>query len=298
MSNPQSKKVAIGQRQARALCTMSHAARLNFIAEGLSHILGSAQSFWNAAEALGGKSREAAVLEGFAEEEAAKGLVLLDIVPCPRARISERIGRIVGKIFYDHLARLIYAKAQSWRQVDIAQLQEYVDSERQAQYLEGGMSEYILPNWAIYSRESALYTDIEVYEDGVPQWSDPTLQASAGMRFRPPALSLLEALSAIGLFKPAGLQALSDIWGRVDFVGPQHSGLSLELAREVGARLDREKLVTNDATDVHVRWFFHNWQMPMYNLDFALLPVTLEELEAARQAAYWAEIGYTDHAEG
>ena len=211
-------KVPYGNRQARALCTMSHEARLDFIAEGLPIILKSAQGFWNAACQLEESLREASVLEGFAEEEAAKTLILLDLVRCPPAKVSERAGRIVKKIFYDHLARLIYAKAQGWRPVDTRQLQEYVDTERQGHYLEGGMSEFIVPNWALYSRESTMYADIEVHEDGKPQWSDPHNWSNGVMRMQPMSLTLAESLSTLGIFSRAGLQAVADIWGSVDFI--------------------------------------------------------------------------------
>ena len=53
--------------------------------------------------------------------------------------------------------------------------------------------------------------------------------------------------------------------------------------------------MTEAATDEHARWFYHYWQMPMYNLDFGLLPASLERLEADRESAYWAEVGYEYH---
>lgn len=130
-------KASYGNRQAHALCTMSYSARLDFIAEGLPNILKSAQGFWNASRQLNRSPREARVLVGFAEEEAAKTLILLDIVRCPPVQVSSRVGRIVKKVFYDHLARLIYAEAQSWKPVNVAQLQEYVDTKHQSHYLEG-----------------------------------------------------------------------------------------------------------------------------------------------------------------
>ncbi len=46
-------------------------------------ILASAESFWTAAASLMQAPREARVLEGFAEEEAAKILILMDLVRCP-----------------------------------------------------------------------------------------------------------------------------------------------------------------------------------------------------------------------
>jgi hypothetical protein len=73
-------KLDIGLRQGRALCQMKHAERLDFIAEGLPLILESARGFWTASERLHDRPREADALEGHAEEEAAKILILLDIV--------------------------------------------------------------------------------------------------------------------------------------------------------------------------------------------------------------------------
>lgn len=286
--------VPYGAKQAAAMCKMSHAERLDFVAEGLPIILSSARSFWTAAEKLPDNPREAAVLEGFAEEESAKALILLDLVRCPPSKADGRIGRIV-KNFYSHLARLIYAKAQSWRPVNVEQLQEYIDRERQGHYLEGGMSEYILPNWSIYSREGTLYADVEQHEDGVPLWGDPARFSSARIQMRPSALTLAEALHAVGVFSRAGLEATSEIWGTVDFLAKEHDGDVRELTERLGARLDSGGLITEAATSEHVRWFYHHWQMPMYNLDFALLPASLERLQAEREAAYWAEVGYEYH---
>jgi hypothetical protein len=51
-------------------------------------------------------------------------------------------------------------------------------------------------------------------------------------------------------------------------------------------------LVTEACTDDDVRIFYHSWQIPMYNLDFSMISVSLEELKAARDAAFWPEVGY------
>lgn len=289
-----SNHVPYGAKKAGVMRYMSHAERLDFIAEGLPIILSSARSFWNAAEKLSDNPREASVLKGFAEEESTKPLILLNLVRCPLSKVDERIGRIV-KNFYSHLARLIYAMAQSWKPVSVEQLQEYVDSKRQGHYLEGGISEYILPNWAIYSRESTLYADIEQHEDGVPHWGDPTRFSGLGTPMRPSALMLVEALEAVGVFSRAGLEATSEIWGTVDFLAKEHGGNVRGLTKRLGERLDAEGLVTEAATDERARWFHHYWQMPMYNLDFGLLPASLEQLEVDREAAYCAEFGCEYH---
>lgn len=217
------------------------------------------------------------MLVGFAEEEAAKTLILLDIVRCPPAQVSSRVGRIVKKVFYDHLARLIYAEAQSWKPVNVAQLQEYVDTKHQSHYLEGGMNEYIMPNWALYSRESAMYVDIEVYEDGKPQWNDPHRWSKVTMETKPIPLLLTEALSALSLFSRAGVRATADVWGAVNFVDSQ--GYT-------------EGLVTEQANESHVHALYELWQRPMYSIDFNKIDIPLEQLKVEREAVYLAELGY------
>jgi hypothetical protein len=65
-------KLNFGLGQARILCRTPTNERLDLIAEGLPIILESARGFWTASEQLADKPREADVLEGFTEEEAAK----------------------------------------------------------------------------------------------------------------------------------------------------------------------------------------------------------------------------------
>ena len=79
----------IGLRQAWRMCQMSHDERFQFLAEGLPIILSSAQSLWRGSLKLRKEMRrEAAVLEGFAKEEAAKALILMDSVRCPRSLLN------------------------------------------------------------------------------------------------------------------------------------------------------------------------------------------------------------------
>lgn len=283
-------KVPFGNRRAGVLCNLPRAEQLDLIAEGLPIILASAQGFWSAASALADHSREARVLEGFCEEECAKVMVLMDLVRCPTKLVSKRVGKLV-KIFYDHLGRLIYAEAQSWSAVNVTQLREYVDHSREGHYLEGNMGEYIVPNWSRYSRESAMYADIEVHEDGV-HWNEPQQLGALGLAFPPLVLGLAEAMSALGLFDRRGLQAVSEIWNEVEFVDEENFQDTRRLTNALFERLDAEGLVTEAAEDRHVRALVNNWQMPMYNLDFKELPVPLDDLLAQREAMFWAEVGY------
>lgn len=234
--------------------------------------------------------REAEVLEGFAKEEAAKILVLMDAVRCPAKLLPSKLGTIIGW-FYDHLARLIYAEAVTWKPMHLAQLREYVEPRRKAHYLEGSVGEYIVPNWVVYQRESGLYADIEAYEDGEPRWSMPSDHVSAFAWSFPTALRVVEAISALGIFTTKGLKATSEIWGQVEFSRTEDHTDAERLTEMLLERLIREKLPTEAATQEHVNALYDDWQLPMYDFDFSPIHVSLQELEAERERRLWEEFG-------
>jgi hypothetical protein len=265
--------------------------RLDFIAEGLPVILESARGFWHASEKLADANpREADVLEGFAEEEAAKILIVIDAVRCPAKLISEKLSVIVSN-FYNHLARLIYAEAQGWKPMHVSQLQEYVNSSRQSHYLEGYVGEFIAPNWNLSTRESQLYADIEAYEDGVPQWNTPVSHVSGLPRLTPQALQVAESLSVAGIFTRKGLDATAEIWGQVEFRDTETYADARRLAQQLLTRLIAENLPSEAATQEDVRVLYELWQMPMYHIDFTLIDVSLPELLEERERNLAAE-GY------
>jgi hypothetical protein len=284
MSIPMAK-VTIGLRQAKRLCQLTEKERFSLIAEGLPIILESARGFWRASGQLADNNpREADVLESFAEEEAAKILILMDVVRCPSKRIAERIGHIIDN-FYDHLARLLYAEAQGWQPMHVIQLQKYLDSEREAHYLEGYIGEYIVPNWTIYARESQLYADIEASEEGA-HWNKPTSYRSGLPRFTPTALRVAEALSAFGIFTPQGLDATAEVWGQLEFRDSQTRADAEQLTEQLLKKLTAEGSTPATAQQ-DVNALYRSWQMPMYHLDFKLLPVPLEKLIAQRVQIFW-----------
>ena len=265
---------------------MSQEERLEFLAEGLPIILSSAQSLWRGSRKLHEEMpREARILEGFAEEEAAKALIFMDAVRCPSRLIASRMGTIVGWS-YDHLARLIYAEATSWKPSDVAQLQEYVNSKRKSHTLEGYAGEDILPNWNLYERESWLYADIAAYESGGLGWNNPLEGACTfdSEVFTPISLLLAEAMAMLGIFTFAGLKATREVWDQVEFADKEGREEARQLTLELFNRLNQEELPSKKATDQHFNTLFRFWQLPMYNLDFKMILVSLKELEAAREA--------------
>ena len=284
----------IGLNQARQLCQMPHEERLTFLSEGLPIILSSAQGFWQASCQLKDKPREAEVLEGFAEEEAAKILILMDAVRCPKTLIDSKIGQII-RWFYNHLARLIYAKAVSWQPINVTQLREYVAHHRESHFLqEAAYGAHILPNWSLYERNSKLYADIQAGEGGALSWNDPSpifqrSDPATFASFPPLVLKPVKAMAALGIFTAQGLKATSEIWGQRTFTNTEYGEDACRLTVQLINRLCVEDLPRPEATQDHANDLFRYWQLPMYDFDFSQIDAQLEELKEEQELIGWAD---------
>jgi len=282
-------KIDIGLRQARKLVNLPHDERIAFISEGLPILLESARGLYVASQAVSHMPRESAVLKGHAEEEAAKILILMDIVRCPRKLIAGRIGTQMGW-YYDHLARLLYAEACRWRPINLKELRSIIDRRRVTHYLEGGMGEYIVPNDLIYRRETRLYADIEALDDGTIQWIAPSGYTGL-FEAAPDALVVAEALSVFGVFSVEGLKAVSTVWSEVDFQDETSSHESDRLIEATLQQLIDKHLSSDAANEDHLGSLYGRWQMPLYALDMKAKEVDRSILIAEQENMLWAEMG-------
>ena len=135
---------------------MDRVQRLATIARMLPAILKSAQSYCDASRKLSEYPREFDVLQGYALEEAAKALILLDVVRCPPKRWNH--SRRIVKRAVQHLARLIYAEMVGLRPANLEEIRTYVDAARQSHYLEGDLGEFIAANTIHYMSYVPRYT--------------------------------------------------------------------------------------------------------------------------------------------
>lgn len=284
------KEPQIGQRQAKRICQMSAANRLAFIAEGLPIIHASAMGFWSASMELQARPREAEVLAGFAKEEAAKILILIDVIRCPPKRIAGILDRQVTR-FYGHLARLIYAELAEMWFTDIADLRKVVNPLRRAHDLEGNVGEYIIPNNTLYRRESKLYADVEAYEDGTPFWNAPVVYPSGLPSRMPAVVQVVDAMAACGILTVAGLKATSEIWGQLEFRENETLQDGERLTQQLIARLIAEELPRESAEQAHVDAIYKHWPLPLYNVELDKIPVSLEQLKDEQDRLFRAEIG-------
>jgi hypothetical protein len=278
------KSEEIGLGQANRICNLPAAQRLEFIAEGLPIVFASAQSLMKASRAIAGFPREGEILERHALEECAKALILVDVARCPAKVVSSRIGWMM-RWFGQHLPRLIYVKAQSWKPVSAAQLQDYVDDQRKSHYLEGEYGEYIFPNWELFARESALYADVVGNEDAEPSWHSPLYKTGWELfsDWDCPAYSLVCALEKVGVFTKQSLKIVQDVWGTLDFAGDQSWTETRVLCSQMLEKLRSANCFSGQTTEKDIRCLLGDWQMPMYRIDFSPIKVSLDELRRERE---------------
>jgi len=294
---PKKKPSLVGLKRARMIGKMPYQDRIDFIAEGLPLILKRAQALYADAQSLSESSASKAILINGAKEEAAKILILMDIIRSPKKRVARDSGKLMNW-FYNHLARLIYADAIRWKPRDIPELKYYIREDRKTHYVDGEFGEYIYPNMALYQREAQMYVDVAILDSDKPKWVSPLHNIFNTYNAKPTALNLAEAMQALGLFSPKGLRLVADIWNKADFRGeeaPNHyestyweentgqraigySG-SVDLMKELRKRLQTEGICT-DADDLaHMGQIFNSWQLPMYDFDLSPIIVSQDELE-------------------
>jgi AbiV family abortive infection protein len=191
---------------------------LTSASEGLPLILSNAKRL--CAEALlasqAGANRGACILQAFAEEEAAKGLLIFDALRCPTFMRAEYLRLIRG--FDQHVPKGVYVRYYYTAPADMAEVKRIVDSYRQGFSREGEFGEFILPNEITTSRESQLYVSYVRYDDGSHHWSSPREPFRFAFYNRSNLVRLLEAFQRADLFEPKALRAFRDYWQAYPFV--------------------------------------------------------------------------------
>ena len=159
--------------------------------------------------------RASEIIRGFAEEEAAKVLILIDFVRCPLnpERRAETLKR-----FYSHVAKRIYAMTCSYPRISsFKELCELVRMECRPYYLDGpNWVDWIFPNSITADREQTLYVDYVqdiTDEAGDYYWRVPAVPPPSPWRYETPdCVKLGQALSGAGANSPDGLAEIANIW--------------------------------------------------------------------------------------
>lgn len=203
------------------LMQLSPAQFLETVSQGLPLIHNNVMTLWGEANEIAalGRRRAVGILQLFAEEEAAKALLLFDAVRCPQGHPIEF--RRLLKGFGDHLAKGIYVQYYGLRLNDLEEARRVVNRERRRVYREGDYGEFIAPNSVLYMREKRLYVSYARYDDNTHVWETPYApDILFGDIGHSSIIQVLIALESLGLFSREGLQQVREYWNGVYLQDP------------------------------------------------------------------------------
>ena len=268
------------------------------VAEGIPFIAGNAVGLDEAAGHLHekGDHRVSEVIRGFAEEEAAKVLILIDLVRCPRH--WEQRGEI-AKRFYGHVAKRIYAMTCSYPRIaSFKDLCGLVEAELQPYYLDGpNWVDWVFPNSIAAEREQNLYVDYVrdiTVDTGDAHWRTPSVPVFDPVRYEPPnCVTLCRALSEAGASSAEGLAVIARIWRGFE---PAPDTGRKELWDLIEATLQGFSEAGLNGLDEALRDFvFERWPFPLWSLTMKEPRekeklATLKDLREERESAVeWIE---------
>lgn len=243
--------------------------------------------------------RGAAILKLVAEEEAAKFLILLDAVRCPRSSNQDKpLFKRQLQYFYDHLCRGIYV--EYYRQsiwYDFNDVRGFVEHERAECYLDGpDFLCWIMPNRIRSNRENIIYVDYLRSQEG-SFWSSPATDVEIVLNLPESSLddnlfNIVDSLSALIAESPEALKVIASIWRqyRMDSV------MSVSALQRVNAATVEaiQHLGTNNrVTEERLSVVHELWHFPLYDLDLSLKTVSKQEMKQILEAendAFWSSV--------
>lgn len=227
------------------------------------------------------------ILRNFAEEEAAKFLILLDAVRCPRNAQAEFFRQL--QYFYSHLAKGIYIDYCEIKPINFEEVQKWIENQRPTLYLDGPNDvDWIFRNWILQRREDAIYVDY-VEADNTHYWSSPahydSQSSSIGMNIEPNVIKLVSAMHRLGFTKMDTQKIIASKWQPVTmasgFTWKQLQDLNIETLAE----LECNQLITTEYSKDHTT-IIELWLFPLYSLN--LNPIEVNESKLREEQENWS----------
>jgi hypothetical protein len=276
------------------------AGRNEILAKGLALLVEHVQSLRLSAEVLEKTDdcRGRPILQAVMGEEAAKVLILLDVVR-GGWRDQKAATKHLG-YFGDHFVRGIYQRVTSINPGSFGEVHRYIESLRPELYLDGPTGgDWIFRNEIDSARELAFYVDYVKEEEGL-RWVTP----DGG--FRPsvdiPAnatADLVLAMGRIGLLTTEALAVVAHQWMNVLIVDSTGFGEHFRIVSNVQKQLVDRRLYGPTASAADFKLVADKWPFPLNSLQLKRIEVIGTELDAQRvqaENAFWAsELGPIEH---
>lgn len=242
------------------------------VACGIDRLVSNIRRLDHAAQRASSDGDEsiATLLGSFADEEAAKVLILIDVVRCPQSDAKARARTL--KRWSNHLWKGIYARACDWRVASLSDLESYINQEMQPFYLDGPLGvDWILPNEITSERERQIYVDLveDISESGQDNreayWVTPEDFTSSMISYRTSAcVELALSLHAHGISTESGLQHVAAIWQPIDPASMSSSQLLAKVNETLSdVWSDSGKRAAQDEGQPSTRPLAH-WPFPLW----------------------------------
>lgn len=274
---------SVEARALGALSQISRSKRMAVVEPGfaalLEHVRALREDIKNQIEA--GAHRSARIIDGLAQEEAAKVLILLDMV---RHGLNDDLGvRDHIRAFYNHLSRCVVAEVATYRPASFGELRQAVDRLRRSHYLDGpNDTDWIFRNQLESSREEAMYVDYVKTDEG-HAWISPgayTVPLHTPSR----VLDLVLALGRLGATSGPGLRLIAGIWNGHTYQDGDHWDVIRLRNIETVKALRRDGLA-HDELDGDAASVVDEWTFPLGQLDLRARAVDIDDLRAEQARA-------------
>ena len=273
-------------RALKRLLQLSAERQLEVIAEGLDFVAENVAALGDSVSELvaGKQPRAVTMLSSQADEEAAKALILFDLVRMDQGD-QEAVARQISR-FYSHLVRWIYVEVTQASPADFAEVRRMVDRMRPSHYLDGPNEvDWVFRNELLARREENLYVDY-VHDDEGDRWVTPAKSDDLALSFGGPPTALWDLLGSFrraGFMSPQGLAIIREEWLEVAIEDSTHWQEILKINRAVVHRLVDEGLARN-AKPEDMERIVDCWTFPMSGLDLSEVKVPISELRAEQES--------------
>lgn len=275
-------------RKLNSLAQMKRADRITVLSDGLPLIAANALAYERDARHMNGagRFRSAAVLHSYAEEEAAKVVILLDLV---RGGLDDAaLVKKAVRNFYSHLARGIYARVYETNIGSLDEARRYTTDLRQKLYLDGPMDvDWIFGNEVTTDREERLYVDYVEYENQERRWVSPLREGRDEFyelhSHRSWLLELVDVLGSLGVLSPGGVEATSAAWSGAAIDDDTYWDDFWRRNESVLQELRRRGQEFTDADQPAINFICQRWAIPLLPLDLSEIKTNIDDLTRERE---------------
>ena len=275
-------------KQLSTISNLPWGERIAVISDGLQAIWRNVASLRGTLELLKRASdwRGYSLVQTFAEEEAAKYLILLDYVRYPNSK--KALADRYLKYFYSHFVRLLYSELCKIRPATWDEILDWLEIQRASDFLDGPNDvDWMFRNEILQNREGALYVDY-VQMDGEWFWitpSDRELETLGIVGITgSPVLHLVERLEDAGFTSICALNEIQDTWSAVGMEPGTHWQEIRAKNIETLKRVDTcREPIDEELSDLNAKGIVDNWSFPLHGVDLEMFKVNRKELEEYRQ---------------